>query len=712
MLKTLSRLQQLHVQIRNATKHALTSHPSMVCRAVSSSVADIHLGKFMNKILEVEAAVLKKDAAYVGAYEIIPLSTIVNEFAPWTRRLEWLWSVAQHLVPASQTSGRRPTSGASIIDLLELESHTGYPDIEDMALSLLVVAQKAWMRAATLWLLYGKLPKVGAGDFCVKANTDTSKPFELFTPVTSLVPYFISKTAMSALLSAGSALSIMNDRHISIPSDSMDFADISRSLLRRNLAYLQALEYPLVRASVETSIVTINNAISEDALSQILPRSTVIQFLDIMDRYMLLGKGEFAVALVTHANEHIRRSQSENGAAQPTRKAGRSDSVGLKISDLGTVLTKALAEVSALQVDDDLDMELLDAAKSMLSLASVEAIDLPLCKLLPVPAIVWIQIPETSPLHIFVNRDDMMVYSKINAYLLSVYRAGLQLSDLWKLTSRRRCHPTPLGPPHSASQAGRTKVEIGRLRGERRSAKTRKHWVCAGKLLFTINELQAYIQGEVIQSSQASFHKWLDGERLEEYSSRPSSRPGTASTGGKSGTAEPQRPSDPRTLAEVHRKYLHHLSVAMSMNDDKFLAILQHMLDQLDHFVALFARLQIVWEGVDLQEDEGVMDAFSNHEKDEKELMIELNRTTDTLNHDLGEVVERVRHIEQEKRTGLATVHISRDDCSGTQNLDNRTTVFVPWQARTVDRLLMKLDTLTGRSRQGEDQLADDFDDE
>jgi hypothetical protein len=712
MLKTLSHLQQLHVQIRNATKHASTSHTSMVCRAVSSSVADVHLGKFMSKILEVESAVLKKDSAYVGAYEIVPLSTVVSEFAPWTRRLQWLWSIMQRLVPHPQVPGQIEISAALMIDLLELESHTGYSDIEDMALSLLEVAQKAWMRAASLWLLYGKLPKIGAGDFCIKANTDASKPFELFTLDTSLVPYFMTDAAMSALLSAGSALSIINDRHISIPSNSTDFSDISMSLPRRNLAYLQALEYPLVRASVETGFVAINNAISEDALAQILPRTTVMQFLKIMNRYMLLGEGEFAVALITHANEHVRRSQNKYGVAQPTRKAGSLDGFGLKAAELSTILTKALAEISALQVDDDLDLELLDAAKSILSLASVESKDIPLCKLLPMQAIIRIQVPETSPLHIFVNRDDMLIYSKINAYLLSIYRAGLQLSDLWKLTSRRRCHPTPLGPPRSASQAGRTKLELGRLRGERRSAKTRRHWVCANKLLFTINELQAYIQGEVIQSSQALFHKWLDGERLEGFSSRTSSRPGTASTGGTPVTGQPQRSSDPRTMAEAHRKYLHHLSATMFMTDEEFLTILRHMFDQLDHFVALFARLQTVLEGLDLEEDEGVMDAFSNYEKHDEEVMNELNRTTDALDKTLSNVVERIRHIEQEKRTGLATVQNLGENFSGTRIHDEGTTLFVPWQARTVDRLLMKLDTLTGQSKEHDDQPADDFDDE
>ncbi len=90
MLETLEHLHHSHVQIIDATARLSRSHASMVCRAVSASVADVHLGAFMNKIIQVESAILQKDAAYVGGYEIVPLSTVVSEFAPWTRRLDWL----------------------------------------------------------------------------------------------------------------------------------------------------------------------------------------------------------------------------------------------------------------------------------------------------------------------------------------------------------------------------------------------------------------------------------------------------------------------------------------------------------------------------------------------------------------------------------------------------------------------------------------------
>ena len=264
MLDTLAHLHELHVQIRSATTRLSKSHNSMVCRAVSSSIADVHLGDFLDKLLQVESAILAKDAAYVGAYEIVPLSTVVSEFAPWTRRLEWLWSVVQKLDPDTRLNAKKHCPcAASILDLLQKETHTGYSDIEDMAIRLLTVAQKTWMRAVSLWVLHGKLPATGAEDFCIQPNSGLASVMDAFILDSRLAPALLKVGACHALLSAGSALSQLRAQSVSGAVVVPGFNDASMSLLQDHLAVLGSLQYPLNPTLLESALSLINNSISK-----------------------------------------------------------------------------------------------------------------------------------------------------------------------------------------------------------------------------------------------------------------------------------------------------------------------------------------------------------------------------------------------------------------------------------------------------------------
>ncbi|OAL33745.1 hypothetical protein AYO20_06921 [Fonsecaea nubica] len=717
MLATLGHLHDLHTLIKGATSSLSTTHRSMVCRAVSSSIADVHLSKFVDKIIEVESCILQKDAAYVGAYEVVPLSTLVAEFAPWTRRLEWLWSVVLHLDPHStQNVKNRSPSGASILDWLENETHTGYSDIEDMAIALLTVAQKAWMRAASLWVLYGRLPTSGAEDFCIKPNSKPLSVMDSYILDYSLAPKFLNPGTSSALLSAGSALSRLYSQTVSFGPLLSVSSDASLSLLPTHLALLESLQYPLNPALVENTICSINQSISENALSQVLPRPLVMQLLQVILRYMLLNHGEFAVSLINHADDRVVNHRQTPNTTRPVRKIGRLDELTIKEAELKGILNKTMAELSALQVDDDMEDDTLNLARKLLSLRTVDEkneLDRDLVStLLPTPTILHLTIPNASPLHIFLSSSDVRMYSCINAYLVSIHRAGLHLSALWKLSSHRRCYPSPMGPPQSASQYGRQILASRRARDARRSTRTRAYWTTASRALFMINELEAFLQGEVIQGSWTHFSNWLDGNDGLYPSSAKSSRPGTASSAGQTGTAESSNheastmPTDPRTMAEAHRRYLHALYTALFLTNVAFVAKLKDFLSQADHFIALFSRLQTVWEGLDLQEDQGVFDAFSNYAQDEIDVLAEMDRTRTSIEIALSDLVTEIRDMEKEKWTGVGLNTTSLQESMDRIQLNGHGTKFVPWQARTVDRLVMKLDGLVMRQDEDRDQTA------
>ncbi|KIY01324.1 uncharacterized protein Z520_02876 [Fonsecaea multimorphosa CBS 102226] len=717
MLATLAHLHDLHVQIKEATSRLSTAHRSMVCRAVSSSIADVHLGKYVDKIIEVESCILQKDAAYVGAYEVVPLSTLVAEFAPWTRRLEWLWSVVLQLDPQSkQNMKNRSPSGASILDWLGNETHTGYSDIEDMAIALLTVAQKAWMRAASLWVLYGRLPTSGAEDFCIRPNPNPSSVMDSYMIDHSLTPKILNPGTSSALLSAGCALSQLYSQTASFGPLLSVSSDASLSLLPTHLALLESLHYPLNPSLLESTISSINQSISENALSQILPRPLVMQLLQVVLRYMLLNQGEFAVSLIKHADERVASHRQPHSTVRPVRKIGRLDELAIKEAELKGILNKTMAELSALQADDDIEDDTLNLAKKLLSLQAVdENNELGrglVSTLLPTPTFLHLTIPTSSALHIFLSSSDVQRYASINAYLISIHRAGLHLSSLWKLSSHRRCYPSPIGPPRSASQSGRERLAARRARDARRSTRTRAHWTTASRALFMINELEAFLQGEVIQSSWTHFSKWLDGNDGLYPSSAKSSRPGTASSTAQTGAAELSNreattiPTDPRAMAEAHRRYLHALRTALFLTNDAFVATLKELLNQTDHFIALFSRLQTVWEGLDLQEDEGVLDAFSNYAKDERDVLAEMDRTRKSMENTISGLVENIRDMEKEKRTGVGFMTSSIQESMDGLQLNGNGTKFMPWQARTVDRLVMKLDGLVMKQDEDRDHTA------
>lgn len=702
MLQTLAHLQELHVQIKETTARIVASHQSMICRALAASISNVQLGKFMSKIIEVESLILKKDATYVGGYGIVPLSTLVGEFSPWSRRLEWLASIAKHLEQGDRLD--RNPSGATALNLLRHEIHTGYADIAEMATDLLSLGERAWMRAAAVWILYGKLPTSGADDFCIKPNPSFTSLMDTFMIEKSLLPEAVNTEAAHALLSIGSALNQLQTQALSTSSPSGGNLDLSASLLPDHLRLLESLSYPLNPSLLENVLTAINQSISENALSQILPVTLVMRLLQVILRYVLLDRGEFAISMITHADERVMNRQQTQTSARPIRKVGRLDDLAIKEIELSGIVSRSFAELASLRGDEEVDDDVFELAKSSLSLKMCDSRAHILSTLLPTPTLLRLTIPSSSPLHIFLSPQDINDYSILNAYLLSIHRAGLRLSSLWKISTRRRCHPTPLGPPASASEFGKAALASRRAREDWRNRRTRRHWTTASKTMFMMNELKAYLQGEVIQSGWQHFRNWITSTETGISASAKSSRPGTASSAtepkppslqASTGTDSNRfgTPSDPRALADAHRAYLEALKAALFLTNTEFVEILKELLLQIDHFVALFSRLQTVWEGLDLQEDEGVMDSFSNFAQDEKEVLAEMDRTSGAMEGALVEVIDKVHDVERNNKVGPGVTSVI-ETLPGVELNGKK---FVPWRVRTVDRLIMKLDGLTGK---------------
>jgi hypothetical protein len=699
MLEILSHIAQLHIQIKQAAGKIANGHPSVVCRAVAAAISDTHLRALRTKIIQVESAILQKDSSFVGGYDIVPLSTIVSEFAPWTRKLEWLLSVTQF---ANDTIPKNPSSRSyctskDLLDFLFSQTWTGYMDLEDMATSLLIVAQKSWMRCTASWLLYGKLPAFGTDDFFIRLNEDRTSVVDEYLLDHSLLPSFVTRTAAESILAIGNALNQLSGiqdgqgKHV-------------RALLPQHLSLLNGLKYPLDDSSMQLLMAEIDTSISRNALSHILPMDKIKGILNVVHRFMLLCSGEFATVLIENCADRIKARQTAP-AAKPVRKAGRIEDLSIKDAELAGILSKTWDHLTSIRNEHDIDDETDHFARQLLMLRTVKEADqasIPICTLMPSTSTLQLTMPPTSSLKHFLNPKDAHSYAAINSYLISVRRTELNLSHLWKLTSQRRCHPTPIGPPVSATDYGKKALLARRSREQSRSVGMRQHWATASKALFVVNELDTYLHSEVIDRSWKHFQSWLHHDTRSRPSSSRStgSRPTTATSAQEGRSDRPAHLNDPRTLAKGHHTFLAVLKQNLLLEDEIYVAALKELLHNIDHYIALFSRLSSVWSGLDLEEDDGVVDAFSNYKEEEKLVLEEMGRCRVGVERNIEELVIQLKNVEDQKDGLVAAVE--ELEITGPQK-------FVPWRGRSLDRLIVKLGHLTGEDEDvGEENLVEE----
>lgn len=714
LLAPLAHLSDLHVKTREHTAEISRSHASMICRAIASNIIAESLSKFRTKILEVEKSILIGDAKYVGAYGIVPLSTVVGEFAPWTRRMEWLWQVAVYMLPTTEHGERRKAdcTGAEAINYLENETYTGYSDLEEMANGLLEVAQRAWMRQVATWALYGKLPSHNGEDFCIgAAGSTTAADGNIYVLRHSLVPKFVSPSAARSLLSIGESL-IQIRTQTTVPSRVV--TDPVLALLPASLAIFNKLEYPLSSASFASTVDSIRLSISQNALSQLLPLPQVLEILGVIQDFQLLGRGEFATALIGHADARIAKRSQE--VVRPVRKAGRLDDLSIKEAEASAVLSQTFTDLAALQKDDEDEDDILEKARKVLRLTmSGDSQNMPegISTLLPTPTRLDLSLPRESALNLFLAAPELKTYASINAYLISLRRSELHLTSLWRITSLRRCYPTPLGPPSSAKPSGQKLLATQRAREVKRTAQMRRHWALVSKSLYVLNELAAYFQGEVVHGDWEHFRSWIEQEgnkRPGSASSKSTSRPGTASSARPSSLKAGQLSAsvasgrhDPVALAQGHRVYLRNLADSLLLGRMEFVEALRSVLTTVDHFIALFTRLQGAWQGLDLQEDDGVVDVLSDFAKEEREVLEEMGRSGKLLDAGLRTLVEKIGAVVHDREHANVTSFEDGIDALGLAS------TYVPRRVRTIDRLVMKLEMLQGTKVTDEDdKLYDD----
>lgn len=711
LLSSIGRLSRLHRQVRDHAATISASHPSIICRAVATAITTVHLARFQQTILDVEAKILKKDASSVGAYNIVPLAGVVGEFDEWTRLMDWYWQLACFIQPVDSLKGMNST-GPGLIDKLRLEAQTGYPDIEEASLGLGKVAETAWLRQLSTWVLYGRLPAFGAQDFFLK-ETEVPSVAPEYEITTSLLPKFVTPDTASSILFIGKSLNHIRVKGVSQEAGTARKAGSELDLLPIHLRYLSQLALPISSAALASAISSIRLSLSRNTLQQLLPLPKIIQLLTLLREFFLLSRGEFAVSLINEADERIR---SRNRAAS-TKPPENLKGLLVKEAELTTLLNKTFTVLSGYVDDEEGVDDTLELARSLLHLTlskpnpkSKSSTTLPQVAsasfgdfLLPAETKLTLDIP--SPYDLFISPAETATYSALQSYLLSIRRAHMRLSDLWRQTLLRRVHPAPLGPPASCSDYGAKILATKRTRARRRNRDMRIVWATCSAAVFLLGEMSSYFEGEVAGEAWEHLHSWITQE-----DARPTSGHAHITTTDLSASinqlnlsrsnraskvpSKEKQPHDPQTLTNSHIDFLTSLTHSLLLSDSTFCTALRALLQSIDGLVAHLHHLQSTQESRDLEEDEGIIsDVMVNLETEEKECWREVKRGISRVDAGCKAVVGRLRELDQSGDKGGDGGESGYTEEGG----------FVPWRGGGVERLLMRLE----RSGGGEDGDGD-----
>jgi hypothetical protein len=643
--------------------------------------------------------------------------------------MEWLWGITQLIQPERKKGERHHGStGAALIDHLRTETHTGYLDIKEMALHLETSAEAAWMKQLSMWLLYGNLPMYGKDDFFIQEDFESEGDETQFRINSHLLPKFVTTQTAGSILFIGKSLNhIRAKRKTSMTGTST--APVT--LYRGHIEQLAGLKSPISSAKLSSAVDCIRLSLSQSTLSKLLPLPKILEMLDLLHGFLLLGRGEFAVALVSHADARLEQSR-RRGLTLPRNVPSGIDGLSIKEGDVTAALVQAWAELLSLQKEEDQADDQLELARDLLSLSiSGRKKERPMTPaqnanpiaeiskvsfedlLFPTPTQLTAQI--RAPLDLFISSSDIFIYSKIHSYLLGIRRAQIRLGDLWKRTSLRRNHPTPWGPPRSNSAFGQARLKAGRERDNARVRQMRPIWATSSACLFVLSELGTFFQGEVVNESWQHLRDWIEG-RSSPTRSAPSSRPGTASSKPQqdSGAIPSDQGStgdffetgsqtmgrhDPEALTVAHRRHLASLVQSLFLAELPFTNTLRSILTDIDRFVALVIRLENIQRNMDLETDEGVVDGMIDYAQEEREIWEMLRSTRDHVETGMKDLITSLRNIDDSRSgEGRVSVDFGTDFGHvglGPQREDSTSPIFshyMPRKPAGVDRLLMKLD--------------------
>lgn len=740
LLNSLSALGNSHITLRQQCSQIVSTHPSTIARAIASGIDAHHLQKFRDQVVKVEASVLKRESGVVGGYDIVALSRILKDFDGWDRVLQYLEGLTNLMLSGlSITEGVVARDGvwirgAHLINRLRKDIHTGYPSLEEVSLHLLQVAETTWLRQISTWVLYGRLPKFGGEDFFVKEKEgdgervgDSDIMLKDYSIEKKLLPEFVTDETASSILFIGRSLSHVRIRggassYTSTPKATSSSASSSVAalsvtspelgLLPPHLAFLQALQSPLAPQKFSAAISSIRLSLSRHTLRTLLPPHKIVEVLYVFREFFLLGRGEFAIALVAQADERVRNRYRGKDRALVTNSGATSY---LKEGEVAAVLTRTYGLLSSFQNEESHD-ERLDLARDFvyLSLQKPKSdVPFPSAKKpskestifsdLFMGAPVCLNYQISWPMELFLTQSDVDKYDRIFNYLIASRKCLIKLQALWH--GRRAKNAVPgLASDRTASNQRREMLK-------RREQRERFIWATAKLVVFFLETLGAYWQGEVIEPSFNRLIGILGGTRgqksLKRKRSQSMQTADDAYSDGHDGSSEGELDAegdidmrsvaasevshtkskikqtletqqDPESLSKAHRLFLNFLLRALFLSDHTFPSIYRGLLEHTLKLCAWISRLEQLHNladlGVDPSGDAGTSQVSSQ--------MAELDEACRHVRRLVSRLVGRLHGIDEERGKGQGALvglvmRGEEDDGSG--------------GGGKVDRLLMRL---------------------
>jgi hypothetical protein len=573
----------------------------------------------------------------VDGYDIVSLAKLMGGFDGWERILRYLHDLVELISPGCGNFEKvrkqgGQISGADIINRLRNDIYTGYPMLEDVSLHLLEIAETAWLREISTWVLYGRLPSSSTyGNY--SASTDffitemegdmVQNPggeeemgvLKVYAINKRLLPSFVTSQTAVSILFIGRALSMIRLRGGSAASQASSASAVASpemTLLPVHLTFLQSLKSPLSQQKLTNAIAAIRLSLSQHTLQTLLPAEKVMEAIQVLREFFLLGRGEFALTLIEQSSERVRNRWHRPGAI----KAPLSGAI-IKEGEVSAVLTRTWGVLSSLQGEEVID-ERLDTARDLLYLSLYKPPTSAPAKtpgenfrevLVGVP--ICLNFHLSWPLELFLQSTDLEEYDSLFIYLISVRKTLTRLQSLWQ--GRRHLLHGNLSKEDRAQR----KVLL-----RDREAKERKIWATASVVIFFLQSLVSYWQGEVIESA---FKALVEVVALQKFRTKADDEHGDEVADADSwwhqctlsdqpparDEQDQQKQQDPESLMQAHHEYLATIKRNLFMFDIVFAPLIKKLLHECDVMTEGIERLRqrytiadLAVEGVHLKGDE------------------------------------------------------------------------------------------------------------
>lgn len=692
LLESIGHLAHLHRLLRERLASLSRQHGSVICRSVATSVRTTHLARFQQAVLDVERNILLRDPSSVGAYDLVPLSTIAAQFEPWKRRLEWYWELTEFMSPRTaaaqnQKSASKTCSGVDMLNKLHRDLQTGFRDLESAAIELTAVAERTWIRLLIQWISTGTVATQHGRDFFVTGNASEGLSEHGIDKL--CLPGFVTEQIANSILFLGSTLRMLRssgslpaheDQRTSSDEDSSPPSLTSATYLKA----LASLPSPLTASRLSRVISEMRSSLAQEVVAKVLPVHKFMHVLAMLRQFFLAGRGDFTDALIHEADDYLssRHRQLQTGKAFDAAKglAG----VMMKEGEMKAVLSRTFTALAPFinkgtLVDDDLEwakehISLGTASPEPKTLNGLNELDVRFkALLLLTPVEMSLRLDQTFD--IFFDASDRNAYSAMNTYLTSIRRGHNHLSNLWRLSQLRRDTPAPTKPRRMKSVAA-----FEALKQRRRSYISRMHamkmaWTNASAVVCLLAELGRYLSDEVVDGSWTGFRRWA----LQAGDEKKTDAEVEGATA--AGSAK-EVPRDPQVLAQGHRQYLTAMTDMLLLTNEPYTKALRTLLQQIDFFVPLMHRLQDAQRNAD-QQEEGVLEENSRNYAAELFFTgTEINRASQSLKRAMDALIDALRRASEQLRNQTKTT--------------NPDTGFQPLMTVSgIDRLLIRLDFRT-----------------